>query len=75
MNTYKIVKDGRFVGELQGEDARQIAGLAVEKWGDGMFDISLVRPKECAVCDEPLELGHLDGVCLRCPDVEDDEVE
>lgn len=72
MNTYKIMKDRRPVGELQGHDARQIAELAVEKWGNGMYDISLVRPKVCAVCDEPLELGHLDGVCVRCQDVEDD---
>ena len=46
MPKYRIVKDGRHVGDIEAEDARQAGPLAVEQWGDGMYDLSLIREVE-----------------------------
>lgn len=43
MNLYRIVQDGREVGHIEATDARVAGERAVEIYGCGVFDISLVR--------------------------------
>ena len=42
-NRYRIVQDGREVGHIEADDARLAGEQAVEIYGCGVFDISLVR--------------------------------
>lgn len=46
MAKYRIVKDGSYVGDIEADDARQAGPKAVDEWGNGMYDISLVREVE-----------------------------
>ncbi|QZI85598.1 hypothetical protein CPT_Suzuki_025 [Stenotrophomonas phage Suzuki] len=46
MAKYRIMKDGRHMGDITADDARQAGPKAVEQWGEGMYDISLVREIE-----------------------------
>ena len=80
MSKYRVVKDGRHVGDIEADDARQAGPKAVEQWGDGTYDISLVREAEpeerdCGVCGVPFTPAPDEDmeVCEDClGDVEED---
>lgn len=73
MNKYRVMKDGRHVGDLEGEDARQVGPIAIDKWGHGMYDISLIRETEteardCKMCGDPFVpgVGEDPDICEDC---------
>lgn len=49
MNKYSITQDGEFVGYIEADDARQVAPMAVQKFGGGVFEVSLVRGQDDSV--------------------------
>lgn len=49
VNRYRIVQDGRHVGDIEAVDARVAANKAVETYGCGVFDVSLVRGTDDSV--------------------------
>lgn len=46
MNTYTIYHNGKKVGEMKARNARDVAPIALERWGAGSYDIKLVRPSK-----------------------------
>lgn len=49
LNRYRIVQDGRHVGDIEAVDARVAATRAVETYGCGVFDVSLIRGTDDSV--------------------------
>lgn len=80
MAKYRIMKDGRHVEDVEGEDARQVGMDAIDRHGNGMYDVSLIRSAEyderdCGVCGVPFTPapGEDTEVCEDClGDVEED---
>lgn len=58
LNRYRIVQDGRHVGDIEAVDARVAATQAVETYGCGVFDVSLVRGADDSVEWEEAADGH-----------------
>lgn len=48
-NRYRIVQDGRHVGDIEASDARVAGEQAVETYGCGVFDVSLIRGTDDSV--------------------------
>lgn len=49
MNKYRITQDGELVGYIEADDARDVADIAVKRFGGGIFEVSLVRGEDDSV--------------------------
>lgn len=49
MNKYSITQDGELVGYIEAEDARDVADIAINRFGSGVFEVSLVRGEDDSV--------------------------
>lgn len=69
---FKVTKSGKFVCEIEADDARVAGAEAVMRFGAGTYNVSLIREDgddECPRCGAnppPEELDANDGVCELC---------
>lgn len=76
MNRFLIKKDGKRVGVIEKDDARDAGAAAVLRWGPGTYDVSLIRINEeggvrNGSMTEPCcnhEERNMAGGCINCGD-------